>query len=483
MTRFDLTNAPIPEVPLLPANLSAGAVSAFVGYVRDHNEGRPVRRLEYEAYPELAQKEGERIVGEALGRFPILDARCRHRTGVLELGDVAIRVEAAGAHRAEAIRACEWIVEEVKRRVPIWKKEHYADGDSGWVNATTPGHAEVTSDDYYRRQASLAEVGSAGQASLADLRILVVGAGGLGCPALAYLAGAGVGHLTVVDPDRVEASNLHRQVLFGIDDLGMAKAVAAARRLRALNPFITANPIEAAVTASNAVELVAAHDLVLDGTDRLATKFLLNRVCVALGKPLLVASVHRFEGQLQLVRPGGPCLECLWPEPPADGCVGTCAEVGVLGVTPGVLGTLQATEAIKWRLGLPGPVSDGSLLLFDLLSLRSQTLRLPRRADCPVCGPSAEPLRGIEEIELAHPDLGAFEIVDIREPDEVEADPLAGVPNRPLSTWTVPEGGTRPLLLVCARGVRSGRLARQLREAGYAAYSLRGGAEALRRRL
>ena len=444
---------------------AAGAVASFVGLVRKHNEGRPVLRLEYEAYPDLAMKEGERIVAEALGRFPILDAACVHRIGTLEIGEVAIRAEASGAHRAEAFRACEWIVEEVKRRVPVWKKEHYADGESGWVNATTGGWAEVTEEAYYARQSLVVD-----QARLKGARVLVVGVGGLGCPALQYLAGAGVGRITVVDPDRVEVSNLHRQVLFGIDDLGISKATAAARRLRALNPLIEIVPVEARLDERNARELVEVHDLVLDGTDRLATKFLLNRVCVGLDVPLIVGSVHRFEGQLQSVFSGTACLRCLWPTPPEDGCVGTCAETGVLGATPGLLGTMMATEAIKFLTGLPN--AEG-LLLVDLLRMETRSLRVPRRAECSVCGADARPLEGLIAIEVEELDAERYVVVDIREPDEVAAMPTP-FPNVPMGAWTTPPHD-RPLLLLCASGRRSLTLAKRLRTEGVEAYSFAGG--------
>jgi len=468
LSRFRLETSPIEGESLLPLNLATGAIATFEGIVRNHNEGRPVRRLEYEAYPELAQKEGERIVAEALGRFPILDAICVHRTGMLELGETAIRVEAAGAHRSEAFRACEWIVEEVKRRVPIWKKEHYLDGDSGWVNATTPGQAEVTDHAYYSRQRLAVD-----QMRLAEARVLVVGAGGLGCPALQYLAGAGVGHLTIIDPDRVEVSNLHRQVLFGVDDLGIPKATAAARRLRALNPLIRIEAVEASLDARNAFELVDRHDLILDGTDRMETKFLLNRVCSGYRKPLIVASVHRFEGQLQVVRPGGACLACLWPEPPPDGCVGTCEEVGVLGVTPGVLGTMLAAEALKLLLGYR---TIEGVMMVDLLRGENRILRLPKSPNCAVCG-SKDPLSGVavdpEPLELDSVPPEGYAVIDIREPHEVAVEP-SGFPNVPLSAWRSPDSDL-PLLLVCATGRRSLDLAKRLRAEGVRAYSLAGG--------
>jgi adenylyltransferase/sulfurtransferase len=473
LTRFRLTAEPIDDNSLLSADSAAGAISTFVGIVRNHNEGRPVQRLEYESYPELAQREGERIVAEALAKFPILDAVCVHRTGTLEIGEVAIRAETAGAHRREVIRACEWIVEEVKRRVPIWKKEHYADGDSGWVNATTPGKAVVEADAYYARQQTLLELD---QSRLSGAHVLVVGAGGLGCPALLYLAGAGVGHITIVDPDRVEVSNLHRQVLFGVDDLGIAKATAAARRLRSLNPLIQIQAIVGRLEESNVFELVEAHHLVLDGTDRLTTKFLLNRVSVGLRKPLIVASVHRFEGQIQVVRPDGPCLQCLWPEPPEDGCVGTCAETGVLGVTPGLLGTMQAAEGLKLLLGFP--TLEG-VSMVDLLRPESRKLKLARREDCPICGQGAQPLKGFDptSMELLQPDLADYESIDIRERDEVAIRP-SGLPNVPLSAWKTP-AANKPLLLVCASGRRSLALAKRLRGEGVSAYSLAGGVQSL----
>ncbi len=468
MKGFHLTADPILD-RLLDGDDAAGAVATFVGTVRNHNEGRPVLRLEYEAYPELAQKEGERIVAEAMGRFPILAAACVHRVGALAIGDAAIRVEAAGAHRAEAFRACEWIVEETKRRVPVWKKERYADGESGWVNATTGGKAEVTDEAYYARQRLVVD-----QGLLSKARVLVVGAGGLGCPALQFLAGAGVGRITILDPDRVEVSNLHRQVLYGMDDLGLPKATAAARRLRTLNPLVEIEGLVERLSAHNAVDLVQAHDLVLDGTDRLESKFLLNRVCVGIGKTLVVASVYRFEGTLQVVRPEGPCLECLWPTPPEDGCVGTCAEVGVLGVTPGLLGTMQATEALKLLLGLPTP---SGLVVVDLLRTEVRTMRLARRTECPVCSVGARPLEGIETIELGELDDENYTAIDIREPGEAAALP-SGLPNVPMSAWTTP-AHEKPLLLVCASGRRSLTLAKRLRTEGVRAYSLAGGVQSL----
>ncbi|RYG26120.1 molybdopterin converting factor, partial [bacterium] len=241
------------------------------------------------------------------------------------------------------------------------------------------------------------------------------------------------------------------------------------------NPLIEVEAVEDRLDAISALGLLDKHDIVLDGTDRLETKFLLNRVCVAWGKPLVVASVHRFEGQLQVVVPGGPCLQCLWPEPPEDGCVGTCAETGVLGVTPGLLGTMQAAETIKLLLGLP--VLQG-VCMVDLLRSETRTIKLPQRPDCPVCGAGAEPLTGIEVVELRELDHEQYTVVDIREADEVLARPTS-LPNLPLSAWETPVSD-RPLLLVCASGRRSLALAKRLRSEGIEAFSFVGGVSRLR---
>ena len=222
------------RVPLDPQALRAGLVdsscggyAAFEGWVRDHNEGHTVTRLEYEAFETLAVREGARIVAEAIEKFGVGHAACVHRIGDLGLGELAVWVGVSAGHRAEAFAACRYIIDEVKHRVPIWKKEHYANGDSGWVNcercavhAHEHAHADERAGVDYSRQMALPQVGETGQAKLAAARVLVVGAGGLGVPVLSSLAGAGVGVLGIADGDRLEASNLHRQTLYALADVG-----------------------------------------------------------------------------------------------------------------------------------------------------------------------------------------------------------------------------------------------------------------------
>jgi len=232
---------------------------------------------------------------------------------------------------------------------------------------------DATERERYGRHLLLPELGEAGQERLKAARVLLVGAGGLGSPAALYLAAAGIGTLTIVDHDRVDLSNLQRQVLYDSGDVGAPKAEAAARRLRALNPGTRVDARVLRVDAGNVLELVAGHDLVVDGSDRLPTRYLVADACVLAGKPLVSAAIHRFEGQAFSYRPGAPCYRCLFPES-ARAAAPSCAEAGVLGVLPGILGSVQAAEAIKLVAGIGTPLL-GRLLTFDALEMRWQEFR------------------------------------------------------------------------------------------------------------
>lgn len=477
------------------ADPACGGYATFEGWVRDHNEGRAVRRLEYEAYAALAEREGERIVAEAIARYGVQHAACVHRIGDLGLGEMAVWVGVSSRHRAEAFAACRYIIDEVKHRVPIWKKEHYVDGDSGWVNCercahVADSHAHPAPD--FSRQIALPEVGFAGQQRLHAGSVLVIGAGGLGVPVLQYLVAAGVGRIGIVDGDVVEASNLHRQPLYGVTDIGKAKATVAATRLRELNPEVTLAVHAVRADAGNLVDWLARYDLVVDCSDNFATKFTVNDAAVILGKPAVFASVYQYEGQLQvyLPREDWPCLRCLWPEAPRDGLVGNCAQAGVLGPVPAALGAMQAMQALKILLGLPVEGAP-ALHVFDLLGMHWRTLKAARN---PACDHSPRELQtdAIDPatLELAYPTLAAarasgLTLVDIREPWERATDDPAGqiewhLPLSALlqgSTALPPEGR---YLIVCAHGVRSLALAGHLRSRGYAAvYSLVGGLAAV----
>ena len=242
----------------------------------------------------------------------------------------------------------------------------------------------------YSRNILLAEVGGTGQARLRAARVLIVGAGGLGSPLAMYLAAAGVGTLGLVDDDRVDLSNLQRQVAHTTDRIGMAKVDSAAAACRAINPGITVETHAARLTADNAMALVGAYDLVCDGSDNFPTRFLVADACALARRTLVSAAVLRFDGQLSTFKPheGGPCYRCLHPAPPPAGLVPTCAEAGILGAVTGVMGTLQATEVLKEVMGI-GDGLSGRLLIWDALAARVRTIKLPRDPACPLCGPDA----------------------------------------------------------------------------------------------
>jgi molybdopterin/thiamine biosynthesis adenylyltransferase/rhodanese-related sulfurtransferase len=348
----------------------------------------------------------------------------------------------------------------------------------------------------YSRHLKLAEIGSAGQQRLKAARVVLIGAGGIGSPAALYLAAAGIGTIGLVDFDAVDESNLQRQVLYDTSSIGAPKAEVARARLEALNPGIrvVAHPIE--LCAANVRTLFERYDLVIDGSDRLGTRYLVNDACVILRKPLVSAAIHRFEGQLMSYVPDrGPCYRCLFPNP-AEGLVPNCAEVGVLGVLPGVLGTIAATEAIKLIVGAGEPLL-GRLLTYDALELRFGEFRFARRPDCAVCGaqPSItapadppgflalEELRAVRAITptqlagllaaAADPPRPAPVLIDVRDPAEFARGHLPRAQNRPLAELeadlargapALPRDGT--LVFVCRSGVRSQRAAAFGRRAG-----------------
>jgi molybdopterin/thiamine biosynthesis adenylyltransferase len=247
--------------------------------------------------------------------------------------------------------------------------------------------------DRYARHILLREIGGPGQRRLKDARVLVVGAGGLGSPVLLYLAAAGVGTLGVIDADTVDASNLQRQVIHTDDRIGQPKVFSAAAQIAALNPFVTVRPYNRRLTPEIAAELIAEYDLVLDGTDNFDTRYLVNRTCAALGKPLIAAAITQWEGQLSLYDParGGPCYECVFPERPAPGLVPTCAEAGVAAPLPGVLGAMMAMEAVKHLTGA-GEGLRGRLTIHDALFAETRTITTRPRAGCAACGGGAGPV-------------------------------------------------------------------------------------------
>src|SRR6202165_4854429 len=276
----------------------------------------------------------------------------------------------------------------------------------------------------YSRQTLLKEIGAQGQAALARGRVLIVGAGGLGSPVLQYLAGAGVGCLGIVDADTLDPSNLHRQPIFALDDVGKRKVDLALAAVKRINPTVQVELHAERLDAGNALELIRGYDVVVDCRDHFPTKYHINDAAVLAHRPAVFASVYQYEGQLQLYKPDErhACLRCLWPDAVADGVVGNCAEAGVLGPVPGTVGTLQALLTLKVLLGLSGQL-DGELLLLDFTNFSSLKIKAPRRAECraPDCAHIRDIAREDLEVEIGLPSLAdaaqrGLEVIDIRTP-------------------------------------------------------------------
>jgi molybdopterin/thiamine biosynthesis adenylyltransferase/rhodanese-related sulfurtransferase len=343
----------------------------------------------------------------------------------------------------------------------------------------------------YSRQILLKEIGPQGQAKLRSARVLIVGLGGLGSPVMQYLAGAGIGLLGLIDADVLDASNLHRQPIYGLADVGKAKANLARAAIAAINPAVQVETHAARFNADNALELVRRHDIVVDCSDNFRTKYLINDAAVLEHKPAVFASVYQYEGQLQVYKPEPQhaCLRCLWPDAVADGVVGNCAEAGVLGPVPGTFGTLQALLTLKILLGMQGQL-EGELLLLDFMNFSNLKIKASRRAECraPACAHIKGFAREDRDIEVTSDSLAAaaehgFDIIDIRTVEEVAAHPTAArhIPMHELLANPGLLTGGRQALLVCATGKRSLAAAQALRKQGLAVRSLAGGLQNLER--
>ncbi|WP_418184740.1 molybdopterin-synthase adenylyltransferase MoeB [Aliarcobacter vitoriensis] len=354
----------------------------------------------------------------------------------------------------------------------------------------------------YSRHLILPEVGLEGQLKLKNSKVLVVGTGGLGAPVILYLAAAGVGTIGVIDFDIVDESNLQRQIIHTTKDIGRPKISSANDRIKGINPNVKVVSYNAKLTSQNSLAIIKDFDVVVDGTDNFQTRYLINDSCVILGKPFVYGSIFRFEGQISVFNAyGGPCYRCLYPEPPPVGLVPSCAEGGVIGVLPGIIGTIQANETIKLILGI-GEVLKGRLLTFDALDMRFRELKLAKDKSCPVCSenPVITELIDYEEFcglkapdeKIAIEEISAIDLknlinekrpvqlIDIRQPHELQIGKIEGSKGIPFGSLVRRKeelDSSKKVVVICKIGLLSAEVIRQLKEAGYEGeiYSLKGG--------
>jgi adenylyltransferase/sulfurtransferase len=370
---------------------------------------------------------------------------------------------------------------------------------AGGASVQAPAAAAALTNEEvlrYSRHLIMPEVGMEGQLKLKQAKVLLIGTGGLGAPLGLYLAAAGVGTIGLVDFDVVDFTNLQRQVIHGTKDVGRPKLDSAADRMRDINPHINIVKHNAMLSSENALEILKDYDIIADGTDNFPTRYLVNDACVLLGKPNVYGSIFRFEGQCTVFAyPGGPCYRCLYPEPPPPGLVPSCAEGGVLGILPGLVGTMQATETVKLILGKGQPLV-GRLVLFDALAMRFRELKIRKNPDCPVCGehrtihhlidyqefcgiPHHEPppAPGLKEWEIDPVEVKAkmerhepFVLIDVREPHEYQICSIPGsrlIPLGELPKRVHELNSADEIVAHCKSGVRSAKAVDFLRKAGF----------------
>jgi sulfur-carrier protein adenylyltransferase/sulfurtransferase len=372
---------------------------------------------------------------------------------------------------------------------------------AGGSAVAEPPVEALTKDEIlrYSRHLIIPEVGIEGQQKLKAAKVLLIGAGGLGAPLGLYLSAAGVGRIGLVDFDVVDFTNLQRQVIHSTKDVGRNKIDSAAEKMQGINPNLKIVKHEVALSSENALDILKDYDIVVDGTDNFPTRYLVNDACVLLGKPNVYGSIFRFEGQATIfATEGGPCYRCLYPEPPPPGLVPSCAEGGVLGILPGTIGLIQATEAVKLILGIGEPLI-GRLLLYDALSMKFRELKLRKNPECPVCGehrtitklidyhqfcgvPSPNQAQPVEETKLNEGEIDVLELkqkidrgdkftlIDVREPHEYKICSIPGAKLIPLGEFPQHVGEFNPeddIVIHCRSGMRSAKACNVLRQAGF----------------
>ncbi len=467
-------------------NKAAGAYVEFEGRVRNHHMGQDVLALEYDVYEQMALLEGEKIITNAKGLFDVLDIQCVHRKGFLNLEETAVWVGVLAKHRDAAFKACRSVIDQIKLRLPIWKKEHYVNQDKKWVYCLD--HVSEGSFDekkYYSRQAVLHDYNFSVLNELKNKRVMIVGLGGLGCPVSMNLISMGIQKLILCDGDHVELSNLHRQHLFTFKDLGRKKTIVAKERLLEMNPCAQIQTQEQYLDETNISQMAQQVDLILDCTDRMDSKYLINDYCLEKKIPWISASIYQQEGQLNTFVPNAsPCFRCLWPDAQD---VTSCMQSGVLPSAVNALGALQAGEAIAFLTrGESVSTLNTVLLWFSNLDI----VKIKRHVNCLRCkGSKVETKTQHHEVSFSDVlnQMGEEVVfIDIRQAHEKIESPFehAKLLSGDYSMIEKLKSLSKDLsyVLVCQRGLRSKMATQAMREEGFlSVYSLRHGVQSIPR--
>lgn len=488
-----------------------GAIVEFEGRVRDINEGQEVDFLEYDAFVDMCLVEGKKILQEAKAKFDILDARVIHRYGKLDLQDVAVWIGTSSIHREAAYAANQYLIDEIKTRLPIWKKEHYVNGESHWVDCrqcyqksrskkeqkqhSCHQHKTVPQyEQYFANQIKVPLIGNVGQLLLKNAKVLVIGCGGLGHPVVQGLATSGVGHVAICDPDKIELSNLHRQYLFDIDQIGKLKVEVVKQKIEKMNPFINLEAIDKKIELANGLDLLPKFDLVIDATDNFRAQFLLNDLCAFFKIPFLTASVFQEDGYIVGYDFSSDeqksCLRCNWKNVPFDGLFGSCQSSGILSLLPQVVGSLVSTFAIKFLLKKES-IAFNKKVVVNLDPFEIFTIKNGQMENCGFCKVRKNKEQFKEkliethivndfeiEVENLSQLVHTYRFVDLTEGLSLhlksnfhQASWLEG---RKIEIQNAPED--RPILIICDSGLKSAQMAGELRQTGLKnIYSLRGG--------
>ncbi len=438
----------------------SGGVVIFEGKVRNNNEGKTVKSLEYQVYHSLALKEGNKIIEEAKNKFSINGAWAIHREGHLELEDIAIIIGTMAKHRSDAYKANQYIIDQIKLRLPIWKKEHYLCEEPKWVFCKDHlHHAHICSHEYYKKQSNIID-----QNKLTQKKVIVIGAGGLGCSVLTSLAQAGIGEITIVDFDQVSATNLHRQFLYSPHQVGEFKSEIAKLKLKEMNPLIKIRSLCLDINQLNAINILKDQDLVIDCTDNLLTKYLLHDSCIKIILPLITGSVFKNQGTIRTFNHdfSQGCFNCYSPKNQTDEFIGNCNDFGVLGSTVNFFGSLMASEAIQF-FNKSLNESLKHTLLIDLENLTFQKILNKKNQNCIKCSNQDFEVTIFKNLEVTNDQLSDdSNIIDVKSLSINEVIPLL-----------TPD---KKNVLFCHRGIRSKSITISLREQGYSnTFSLKGG--------